>query len=371
MFAKRYCTGDTRRRTEALIEPDFSKVCPVLCAPVDIVKAGGAIGHLSPFANGMSFDDYMAAASGTYLDHLVAALALCRGIDVLERANFGHGDLHADNLLVEHTGGLLKVRLIDFDNFSKPALPPPPCLGQIRYLAPEIRRAVHAGRDARPDALSDRFALGVLLHELLLLRHPADHAMTDPAAFETAMIAGRWLGDPAAPERRPDDGGLPPELLSIKLRSLFRRALGCDRNARPAAVEWIDELREAVDAVYACHGCGRPFIVDFDKRRCPHCGAGFAGIRLVFACGKRFDVTDQPIVIGRQDLAAGNTVSRRHAMFYRRGPEIVIEPVGANPTYRLGEAGWEKLANGKPHALAAGMRLRLADREATVEEIPH
>src|SRR5579872_2265496 len=116
-FSARYCNDATRRRIDALVRRNLSAGCPVLFAPFDKVDAGGILGHVACFAAGGSLETYLEAPSGSYVDHLAAALALARGVAVTEGAGFGHGDLQGKNVKIEATPGLLKLRLIDFDNF--------------------------------------------------------------------------------------------------------------------------------------------------------------------------------------------------------------------------------------------------------------
>ena len=361
LFRSRTATDAARARSEALVRADLSRLCPsVLCAPRFSLPPRVGVGHLAPLAPGRALDRHLEAPSGTYVDHLVAALALARGVAVLERAGIAHGDLQSNNVFIETRVGHLRARLIDFDNFAASDQPPPPCIGQLLYLAPEIRRAANAGETCRPDVESDRFALGVLMHELLLLRHPAEHKLDDAEVFDRTMVSGRWSDDPAAWGRK-RDAGLPAELLSIPLMRLSRRAFSLDRAARPAAAHWVEALTDALGLLYRCEECRRIFMRDVDKKRCPHCRHAFPGIMLTLATGRSFAVDQQPVVLGHAETGSLRDKSRSQARLYRHGPEILIEPVGAGLA-RFEDGGWRPIV--APTPVMPGMRLRIADAEA-------
>ena len=366
LFLSRAATDAARARSEALVRANLTRLCPqVLCAPRFVLPPSIGVGHLAPLAAGRALGRHLEAPTGNYVDHVVAALALAQGVAALERAGIAHGDLQSNNVFIETRPGHLRARLIDFDNFTISSEPPPPCIGQLLYLAPEIRSAADAGKLCRPDIESDRFALGVLMHELLLLRHPAERVLDNAEVFDRAMLAGRWLDDPAAPGRKPE-GVLPAELLSISLMRLFRRALSLDRNARPAAAHWVEELRSALGLLHACDACGRVFMRDIDKKSCPHCRHAFPGIRLVFSTGRSFAIDQQPLVVGHAETGAEGDKSRSQARLFRHGPEILIEPVNASVA-RAHDGRWLQVA--APTPAVHGMRLRIAGVEAVVSAI--
>jgi serine/threonine protein kinase len=363
LFRGRTATDAARARSEALVRANLSRLCPqVLCAPRFSLPAALGVGHLSPLAAGRPLDRHLEAPTGTYVDHVVAALALAQGVAVLERAGVAHGDLQSNNVIIETRSGHLRARLIDFDNFAANDQPPPPCIGQLLYLAPEIRRAAGFGKVCKPDVESDRFALGVLMHELLLLRHPAQRVLDDADLFDAVMMSGLWLEDPAMPGRKPD-GGLPSELLSIPLMRLFRRSLSLDRTARPSAAQWVEELKAALGRLHRCGKCGRIFMRDVDKKRCPHCRHAFPGIVLNLASGRSFAVDQQPIVLGHAETRSSRDTSRSQARLYRNGPEIMIEPLGASLA-RHHDGRWRRISRQTP--VTPGMRIRIAEVEAKV-----
>lgn len=84
---------------------------------------------------------------------------------------------------------------------------------------------------------SDRFALAVVLHELLYRRHPFAAAAQTQMSFEdyTAMLQkASWQDDPAAGGARKTLPGLPVGVLPREVQRLFRAALQVDPMGRPA-----------------------------------------------------------------------------------------------------------------------------------------
>jgi serine/threonine protein kinase len=362
LFHEPFCTPAMRQRLEWLVERRLDRVSPVLHAPLDMIDGPGCLGHVAPFAAGTALDAYLVAPAAGFLNHLVAAAALAAGVAALERLGIAHGDLHAKNLYLELRNGVLRAALIDFDNCVAPGLPVPPSFGQISYYAPEIRR------DPRPTRVSpetDRFALAVILHELLLARHPAEAVIRDdPDSFDRVMRMGGWPDDPAGSPHPRAEGGLPVHCLDPRLQNLFRRALGPMPAARPRAAEWLAALRRAVMNVYVCDHCRGSFVVDGGKRCCPLCRERFLEYRLCLPSRPPVVLRDEPVRLSRQlrDIPSGPC----HAVLRRHGPDAILEPTGRIPVWRLGIPGPEPLEPRKPHLLRPGDRLRFGDVEAEV-----
>jgi serine/threonine protein kinase len=122
LFGLKFRNDATRRRIAKLVGRKLSEASPQLCAPVVMVDGTIGLGHVAPHAPGVSLDSYLEAPTGSFLDHLIAAAAIATEIAVLESHGISHGDLQAGNVIVEHRDGLLRARLIDFDNLIDPEL---------------------------------------------------------------------------------------------------------------------------------------------------------------------------------------------------------------------------------------------------------
>lgn len=366
LFSERFRTGATRQRISALLAYKLHHRCSMLYAPTDMVDLPGALGHVAPVAPGVKLEQYMEAPSGRFLDHVIAAAAITAALTVLEQLGVGHGDLQAGNVMIEHRDGVLRAGLIDFDNLIESGQRPP-SIGHVQYYAPEIRQAVAEGRAARPDLLTDRYAHGVLMHELLLARHPAAGVAADPANFDHVMRSGKWLGDPGEPSALQGEEGFPTECLDPSLQSLLRRALAGPRTGRPTAAAWLTALLKAAANVYHCDHCGRPCIVDGGKFNCVHCRKPFPAYHLMVAGHPVATLQRAPLVLGRNALGGDMLVSTRHLVLRRRGPDALLETIGDTPTYRLHAGGRTLLEKGQEHLIGHGERFLFGRTEATVE----
>jgi len=367
VFHDRPDRGEMLERLRFLVRLRLGEACPVIRAPTDIVSGGGLVGHYAPAAQGHALETFLANPTAPFVGNLQAALALSRALAVLEERQVAHGDLHAGNLNVHLRGSVLEVYLFDLDNYSAPGVPPPPCAGHKLYLAPELREALLSGGAVSPDLESDRFALGVLLHELVLLRHPAAGYDGSEEEFTGAMTAGRWLHDPAGPARPTVQiGGYPAEVVNAGLCRLFRKAFGADRRARPTAKEWVQVLAKGVQEVSLCQRCCRPCLLDTSRTACPHCSAGYHALKLVLDGGGTLLLDSGAVPVGRDQLGGSPQVSFRHAVFRRVGPETQCESFGRNGTYVRNGKVWHRLPEGKPVLILNGTRMRFGDVEGSV-----
>lgn len=173
----------------------------------------------------------------------------------------GHlmGDLNETNVLVDDAGG---VRIIDTDSFQiRAGTRVFPCrVGKADFSAPELLKQLRGSSFAqltRTEA-HDRFALGVLLFQLLMEGvHPFDGRLAgaaQPLSREEMIAGGHYPYARAAKvSRRPT---APPfELLPPALRDLFGRCFESgsgEPGARPAARDWVQSLLHVEGNLVAC-----------------------------------------------------------------------------------------------------------------------
>lgn len=367
-FHKRFANGDTIERLRYLINQDLQSECPVICAPIDLVLKRDVVAHYTPFAAGIPLEEFLGNPEATFIEAMQLAITLSHAVATLHRHGLAHGDLHAENLIVEHVGTVFRLHLIDLDNFGAPGLPNPPCVGHNLYMAPELREALAKGHEAVPTVTTDLFAMGVLMHEIILLRHLCAGSDATEDEFQKAMCSGRWVQDPAASDRPSANvGGYPVEVLNADLARLFRSAVSLNSSSRPSAEAWERELGRAFNAVYCCPNCGGPCVVDVSKTSCPLCRKPFPHLGIMVAPTKKLiQLSNGATVVGRGDLGGSKKASARHAVFRRVGPETWIESHGSNGSYRWNGAGWARLPDKKPVLVQSGDRLRLADVEVSV-----
>jgi serine/threonine protein kinase len=358
-------TSDTVTRLRYLVGLKLQASCPVLIPPIDMFSRNGLVGTYAPLASGQILEEFL-VHSATLVDNLQLGVALARAIQVLHEHQVVHGDLHAGNLIVRRDGSVLKAFLIDLDNFKAAGVPEPPCVGHELYMAPELRLALANHRPAVPDECSERYSLGVMLHEILLALHPASGADKDQHEFYNAMLSG-WMHDPARADRiRNAVGGLPIEVLNANLMRMFRRSLSRDRIGRPTAADWVSELSRALTLVFVCPRCGGPCLIDASKTVCPFERQPFPQLKLLGAFGE-ITLQEAAMMVGRSNLGGSFNVSARHAILRRHGPEYLLESVGQNGTQRWAN-GWIRLPDRQPVLIQKGDRLKFADVDAQVLE---
>ena len=368
VFHKRFANGDTVKRLRFLVDLDLQASCPVLCAPIDVLNKRDLVGHYTPLAEGQPLEEFLGNPNSTFIEEMQLAISLAHAINVLHSGNVAHGDLHAENLIINHVGGVFHLHVIDLDNFNAPGMPAPPCVGHNLYMAPELRAALAKGLPAHPTLKSDLYSLGVLMHEIILLCHPSAGNDDSEAAFQKAMCSGRWLMDPAASDRPKGAlGGFPTTVLNADLARLFRSAVSIEEDHRPSADHWEMELGRAFNAIYCCPKCGGPCVIDVSKVACPLCGAPFPHLTLhIKSTGGAITLGNGSTPIGRAELGGSQKVSARHAVFRRVGPETWIESTGSNGSYRWNGSNWTRLPDRRSLLVQAGDRLRLGDVEVNV-----
>jgi serine/threonine protein kinase len=361
----------TRQRIERLVGLRLSLSSPALAAPDDWLQSP-LLGHVSPLVGARSLEELLSDPGEGYglQTALLLSIQLCMALSELEKRGIAHGDLSATNVRIHDESGVPALSLIDFDNANLgPGSPPPPSVGQVLYMAPELRIPLERRQPVPPaTGLSDRFALMALLHEILLLRPVA--MAEDAGDFFTAMVADRYPQDPQRRRRdRPDNGGLPAEVLDAATYALFRRTFAAATPAeRPSADEWLEVLVSGFSArVFACDRCDGQVLVEAGKHQCPYCKEEYP--RLALRTGSTtIALSGASMVVGRS-LLGGTDVSSKHAVIRRIGPETFLTDRSSNGTYRFGAARWQRLEEGRAHLIEAGDRLRFGSLEVWVESV--
>jgi len=355
------------QRIQFLIAQRLGEVCPLFCAPTDWIN-NGCLAHIAPFAPGDSLETYLETPGNSFFENIKIAIAVCHGIAVLNSAQIAHGDIHLGNFRVVRTATGVEIYFIDLDNFNAPGAPPPLAVGQEHAMAPELRLALKTGQPAVPDEYSDRYALAVCLHDILMAKHVASGFDDDPDKFEQCMLSGRWMHDPMLADGSTSAmEGYPSRMLNAELARLFRRGLSAVRHDRPSAAEWRDALSRNYRLIYVHLPCQGPIFVDAGQTRCPFCKSQFPVLKLVFPALRKEIVCDSAAIpIGRAMLRS-EKVSSYHAVVRKIGPELTVESFGRNGTYRRKGSLWEPIGSG---LIQSGDRLRFADVEAYVEEVP-
>jgi len=175
------------------------------------------------------------------------------------------------------------INLIDLDGLVVPGFLPPQVLGTPDYIAPEVL----SGK-AHPSVLTDRHALAVLLHQLLLFRHPfrGPKVYSRDVEEDERLALGEsavFIDHPTDRSNRPPKAFWPTRLLGETIAGLFTRTFvqGVrDASCRPTAGEWETALVRLSDRIVGCGGgdCAEKYfpVTDGMSISCPWCGTPFS-----------------------------------------------------------------------------------------------
>ena len=209
--------AEGRARFEREVKAASALTHPNICAVHDVGEANGRLFFVMELVDGVTLG---AHAGGRALEPSAVIAIGTQIADALDAAH-AHGIVHRDikpgNILITSRG---HIKVADFGVATRTAIPNGETVerltisgrvvGTPAYMAPELLRGAAA------DARSDLWALGVVLHELLV-GHPAYRGTS---AFE---ISAAILNDavPRLPERVP-----------AGLRAVIERCLAKDPHER-------------------------------------------------------------------------------------------------------------------------------------------
>lgn len=353
----------TRLRFLVARSSELMSACPAICSPIDCATSNGLVGAYAPWVAGENLEDFLVNFKATFIECLQLAVAIAQALKALHELEFVHGDVHSGNVRVERQGSVLKVYIIDLDNFRCQGAPPPIMAGRKEYLAPELWKKLLKHEHAIPDVTTELYALGVMLHEVLLVKHPASGVDGDEGQFVKAMSTG-WPHDPARMDRvRGNSDGLPAEILNPGLIQMFRRSLSPTPHERPRAGDWMAELFKALSLVNVCEKCGGPSIVDAPRSHCPICQKPPL-LKLAGTFG-HIPLRADSTVVGRTNLGGSLLVSTKHAIIRRQGDDYFLESLGQNGTFRRSNS-WIRLPDNHPVVIRNGDELKFADVDARV-----
>ncbi len=207
------------------------------------------------------------AEKGSLLTRLQVCMRLARAVRRLHFAGLAHSDLSNRNVLVDLRGG--EACVIDIDALVVPGLAPPTVLGTPGYMAPEVVAGA-----ALPSIETDRHALAVLFHELLLQRHPLRgryvHSTFSAEADEQLSMGVKalFVEHSSDHRNRPDTPiTVGVDALGPHLAPLMRRAFETALHApsrRPDAVEWEEAFYRTLERLMPTPS-GRSWFVVTDR----------------------------------------------------------------------------------------------------------
>jgi serine/threonine protein kinase len=355
-------------RIKGLVELKLDRLNAGICAPFDTISCGGLIGHVAPFAGGDTLLQSLEDGQLSYPQVFKTALDIVTMMDALQRAGVIHGDIQTQNFKVEMTKAGVIIKAIDLDNYSIPSSPRPNMVGMTLYMAPELRERYLADRRVYPTELSDRYALGVLLHEVLLHFHPIAGLDGTVDEINAAMLSGGWAYDPGLVGKLVNPHGYPVKSLNEELIGLLRRALSSDPSSRPKPSEWVDPLKRASTNITACSLCGVPFVIRQRQSVCPF-GHRASRLALYLKDKEEIPCDNSITVLGRRELGGGKSISRRHILIRKLGGELFVESIGLNSTSIRSDGVWRKLVPNEIRKLKPDDRILVAGEELNYSQI--
>ena len=217
---------------------------------------------------------------------------MARAVRKLHLQGLAHSDLSCNNILVDPKNSTCAV--IDIDSLVVPNFFPPDVLGTPGYIAPEVIATQHLQlKDANrrlPSNTTDLHALGVLIYEYLLRRHPLRGPKvncTSSTEEDDQLSMGAkalFIENPHDTSNRPTKGRggellITYELLGKYLSKIVYQAFveGLhDPAARPSADRWEDALCRTSDLIVPCgnSACEEKWFIYLEGQQlqCPFCG---------------------------------------------------------------------------------------------------
>ncbi len=247
-------------------------------------QADGSFGYVMELRpdNYKEFSDFLLArVHFSSLSAAVnAALNVTNGFRELHRRGFSYQDLNDGNFFIDPENG--NVLICDNDNVA-PYGENLGIAGKARYMAPEVVR-----NKKKPDIMSDRFSLSVVLFRLLFLDHPLEGRRVVESPCLTEELELKFYGkDPIFIYDRDDDSNRPVRgvhsnalrfwpIYPKSIREKFEFALSKDalhgKVARPTDNDWQIAFTALRSLIVTCPCGGETFLDLSGDSLCVSCG---------------------------------------------------------------------------------------------------
>jgi eukaryotic-like serine/threonine-protein kinase len=247
--------------------------------PFDLVSMPGSTnyaGYLMPIKpdHFVSFNQLFTGRSQpTFRVIATSGFLLAQSFLMLHAAGLCYHDINFGNFFFDPETG--DIRIADTDNVDV-NLKPGGIRGTWGFMAPEVGRL-----EARPNSMTDRFSLAVVLYQILMIGHPLKGRRELELPFDPNDPDGSqrmcaldpiFVFDPSDTRNRPIPGvhDLMVRLWEIypqSLRDLFTRAFTRglrDPESRVMENEWRREVCTVRDAIFECD-CGAENFFDLAR----------------------------------------------------------------------------------------------------------
>ena len=208
-----------------------------------------------------------------------AAMKIVSAFRILHNAGYSYQDLNDGNFFINPQNG--KVLICDNDNVA-PDGTETGIIGKPRYMAPEI--VLHKNK---PNSLSDRFSMSVILYILFCLNHPLEGKRYLVSGLTPALQEKLYGSEPLF-IMDPDDKSngphpvvhknsivvwpcLPDYMQKIFLTAFSQKAFQ-KPSARPREVDWLNVLTRFRSDIVACQCGNEIFTQQGEPCKCEECG---------------------------------------------------------------------------------------------------
>jgi serine/threonine protein kinase len=211
---------------------------------------------------------------------ITACLNITHGFRDLHRKGFSYQDLNDGNFFIDPQTG--EVMICDNDNVA-PFGENLGIAGKARYMAPEVVR-----NQKKPDTMTDRFSLAVILFRILFLDHPLEGKRVLVPCLTEELELKFYGKDPVFIYDRNDDQNRPVrgvhgnvirfwQIYPKLMRELFVKAFAKDtmlgKSLRITDSEWQIAFTQLRDMLITCPCGGETFFdPNEDSALCIHCG---------------------------------------------------------------------------------------------------
>lgn len=208
-----------------------------------------------------------------------ACLSIVSAFRILHNDGYSYQDLNDGNFFINPATG--KVLIGDNDNVA-PDKTETGIIGKPRYMAPEI-----VMRRNKPDSLSDRFSMSVILYMLFCLNHPLEGkrylvpALTPSLEEKLYGSEALFMMDPDNKANAPDPAAhrnsltvwkrLPDYMRTLFLDAFSQKALQ-NPSARPSEAVWLNNLTRFRSEIVPCPCGNEIFTQDGRPSACEQCG---------------------------------------------------------------------------------------------------
>jgi eukaryotic-like serine/threonine-protein kinase len=280
-YKQEYLAGDSRLWGRLKTAINTGSSTEQFLWPFDLASLPGATsfgGYLMPVKppQFVSFNQLFSGKSQPSFRVLATAgFLLAQSFLMLHAAGLCYHDVNFGNFFFDPDTG--DIRIADTDNVDV-NLKPGGIRGTWGFMAPEVGR-----EEVRPNSMSDRFSLAVVLYQILMIGHPLKGKRELELPFDPKDPDGSqrlcaddpvFVFDPSNATNRPIPGvhDLMVKLWQIypqSLRDLFVRTFTRglrDPEARIMENEWRREMCTLRDSIFECQ-CGAENFFDIARAK--------------------------------------------------------------------------------------------------------